>query len=74
VRDTAIRPWVAKAQYPGLETFIAGTIIMPAEAQSHEIEQALLDHFHKFLPPGFQILDQMCGALFFVSEEETPCS
>jgi hypothetical protein len=66
-----IRPWVARAQYPGLESFLAGTIIMPADAKSHEIEQALLDHFNHFLPPGFKILDQICGAIFFQSEEET---
>ena len=38
---------------------------MPADAQSHEIEAALIAHFLTFLPPGFVIIEQKCGAIFF---------
>lgn len=66
---TAIRPWCAKAQYPGLEPFLGGTVILPAEAQSHEVEAALIAHFRKFLPDGFKLIEPVCGALFFHEEE-----
>lgn len=61
----AIRPWCAKIQYTGLKSCHAGTITMPANAKSHEIEAALMAHFLTFLPPGFTIIEQMCGAMFF---------
>jgi hypothetical protein len=41
---------------------------MPADAQHHEIEAALVAHFLTFLPPGFSIIEPMCGALFFHGE------
>lgn len=61
----AIRPWCAKAQFPGLAPFILGTICLPASAQSHEIEAALYAHGRIFLPTGFTIIEPLCGALFF---------
>jgi hypothetical protein len=61
----AIRPWCAEAAYLGLEPFIGGTIYLPAKAQAHEIEAALLAHFRSFLPDGFTIVRPVCGALFF---------
>jgi hypothetical protein len=63
--DSAIRPWCAKAQFPGLKTFIGGTVTMPADARSDEIENALHAHFLTFLPAGFNIIEPVCGALFF---------
>jgi hypothetical protein len=68
--DVKVRPWCAKAVFPGLKEFILGTIVMPADAASHEIETALYDHAHKFLPSGFKIIEPLCGAIFFVPEEE----
>lgn len=61
-----IRPWCAKIQYPGLKPCVGGTITMPADAQYHEIEAALTAHFLTFIPPGFQILEHMCGAIFYL--------
>lgn len=66
---TSIRPWCAEAQYPGKRAFIGGTITMPADAQSHEIEAALRDHFLTFIPPGFVIIKPVCGAIFFQGAE-----
>ena len=65
---TAQRPWCAKATFPDLKPFIGGTITMPADAQHHEIEAALVAHFLTFLPPGFSIIEPMCGAMFFQGE------
>jgi hypothetical protein len=64
----AIRPWCAKAQYPGLQPFFVGTAIVDAEARHDEIVAALEAHARTFLPPGFQIIEPMCGALFFVPQ------
>lgn len=61
----AIRPWCAKVRYPGLKPFLGGTVVIPADAQAHEIEAALRKHFLTFLPPGFEIIEPLCGALFF---------
>lgn len=66
----AIRPWCAKAIYPGLKPFIGGTVILPANAQAHEVMAALEAHFHTFLPAGFEIIESMCGAIFFSEHEE----
>lgn len=65
----AIRPWCAKAIYPGLAEFTLGTITMPADARYDQIEAALADHAALFLPPGFTIIKPICGALFFQGEE-----
>lgn len=66
----AIRSWCATAQYPQLQTFLAGTVIIPASATSQEIEAAVRAHFLRFLPPGFEIIKPRCGALHFVEEED----
>lgn len=66
----AIRPWCAEARYPGLKEFVGGTVIIPADAQAHEIEVALRAHFLTFLPPGFAIIAPMCGALVFAEEPD----
>lgn len=68
---SAIRPWCAKARYPGLEPFLGGTVVMPADAPSHEIEPAMHEHFLTFLPPGFEIIEPVCGALFFCEGDGT---
>ena len=67
--DIKVRPWCAKAVFPGLKEFMLGTIVMKESATSHEIEAALYDHAHTFLPTGFTIIEPMCGAIFFVPEE-----
>ena len=64
----AIRPWCAKAEYPGLQPFLFGAVEMPNTAQSHEIEAALSALALTFLPPGFKITDTRCGAIFFHEE------
>jgi hypothetical protein len=64
------RPWCAKARYPGLREFIGGTVMIPSRAQSHEIEAALVAHFLTFLPPGFVIVEPVCGVIFFNSEAD----
>lgn len=61
----AIRPWCAKAQYPGLKPFIMGNITMPSDARHDEIVDALQAHALTFIPPGFIIIEPMGGALFF---------
>jgi hypothetical protein len=61
----AIRPWCAKAQYPGQKPFLGGTVVLDASARSDEIEAALRAHFLEFLPAGFEIIEPLCGALFF---------
>lgn len=66
----AIRPWCAQARYPGLEPFVGGTITLPSDAKSHEIERALSEHFLTFIPPGFEIIKPMCGVLFFQPEDD----
>ncbi|SIT74549.1 hypothetical protein SAMN05421849_0176 [Pontibaca methylaminivorans] len=42
---------------------------MPADAASHEVETALIEHFRRFLPDGFEIIEPVCGALFFTEGE-----
>lgn len=66
----AFRPWCAEARYPGLKPFMLGTIAMPHDAQSHEIEGALRRHALTFLVDGLEIIRPVCGALFFYGEEE----
>lgn len=66
----AIRPWCAKAQYPGLKPFMGGTVLIPHDARIDQIEAALEAHFLTFLPPGFQIIEPVAGALFFNDEGE----
>lgn len=68
MRD-AIRPWCAEAEFPGLKPFLGGTITLPATARHDEIIAALEAHFRTFLPPGFSIVRPVCGALFFVENE-----
>ena len=68
--DAKVRPWSAKAVYSELEEFILGSIVLAEDTPSHEIEQALYDHAHTFLPTGFKIIEPLCGAIFFVPEEE----
>jgi hypothetical protein len=67
MKDSAIRPWCATARYPGLDIFRVGTVCLPATARHDEIEAALHAHAGRFLPPGLQIVEPLCGALFFVS-------
>ncbi len=67
---TAIRPWCALAQYPGLKTFRVGTVTMPAEARHDQIVAALRAHALTILPPGFQIIRPLAGSLFFEPEPE----
>lgn len=64
--DAKVRPWCAKAVYSDLEEFILGSIVLPEDMPTHEIEQALYDHAHTFLPTGFKIIEPLCGAIFFV--------
>lgn len=64
-----IRPWCAKAVYPGLKPFIGGTVTLDASAQSHEVMAALESDFLTFLPPGFEIIEPMCEAIFFEVQE-----
>lgn len=61
----AVRPWCAKAQFPGKKPFIGGTVVLPAAARFDEIEAALYAHFYEFQPTGFKILEPICGSLFF---------
>ena len=66
--NQAIKPWCAKAQYPGLREFLVGTITMPHPSRHDEIIEALEAHALTFLPPGFIIIEPLCGALFFQEE------
>ena len=65
----AIRPWCAKARFPGLAVFLGGTVTLPFKARHDEIVAALEAHFLEFLPPGFEIIEPVCGALFFQEEQ-----
>ena len=65
---TAVRPWCAVARYQGLQEFIGGTVVLPADAQSHEVIAALTAHFDQFLPPGFEVIRPVAGSLFFNGE------
>jgi hypothetical protein len=44
--------------------------VLPEDTPSHEIEKALYDHAHTFLPTGFKIIEPLCGAILFVPEED----
>ncbi len=70
VDGVKVRPWCAKAVFPGLKEFILGTIVLKEDSQSHEIMTALYAHGRTFLPDGFEITQPVCGAIFFVPEEE----
>ena len=67
---TQIRPWCARAVYPGLKDFMVGTVTLPADARHDEIEAALKAHAAEFLPPGFIIIEPVCGAIFFQQVDE----
>lgn len=65
-------PWCAIAHYPGKEKrFRVGTVWLPANAQSHEIEAALVEHVLTFLPSGFVIIEQQCGEMVWSPREAT---
>ena len=68
--DIQIRPWCAKAVYPGLKEFVIGTIVLPVETSSVDVEKALYEHALTFLPVGFKLIEPICGAIFFVPEED----
>ena len=67
----AIRPWCAKASFPNLKPFIVGTVTVPASARYDEVVEALSQHALTFLPPGFTIIEPICGAIFFQPENQT---
>lgn len=69
-RDAMHKPWSAKAVYEGLKPIICGTITMPVDAMQHEIEDAMRKKMSEHLPEGFQILELMCGAVFFVGDDK----
>jgi hypothetical protein len=64
----AIRPWCAKAKYKDLKPFIVGTVTLPEDARHDEIISALEKRALEFLPAGFEIIEPLCGALFFHEE------
>jgi hypothetical protein len=66
--DKPLRPWCAQAEYPGLRRFYVGTVNLPHDTPSHEIETALSLHALTFLPEGFRLVGIECGALFFSPE------
>jgi len=61
----AIRPWCAKAQYPGLEPFMFGTVTLPLDARHDEIVDALDAALTRIIPQGYTILAVECGSIFF---------
>ena len=63
--QASVRPWCAIAQYPGLQRFMLGTVVVAADARHDEIIEALRNQALTFLPPGFEIVEPRCGALFF---------
>lgn len=65
----ATRPWCAIARYPGLQRFLVGTAMLPAEARHDEIVEALAAHAATMLPPGFTIIEPRCGALIFQEDD-----
>jgi hypothetical protein len=65
----AVRPWCAIAQYPGLQRFLVGTVMLPANARHDEINDALTTHALTILPPGFSIIEQRCGDLIFQEDD-----
>lgn len=69
-KQIAVRSWVANAKYPDLASFILGTIALPEDARHDEIETALFEFAKGFLPSGLEILNIMCGSLFFVPDED----
>lgn len=65
----AIRPYCAKAQYPGLDPFVGGTVVVSEGSRHDEIIAELDRHFATFLPPGYIIIEPLAGSLFFVEDE-----
>jgi hypothetical protein len=63
--EIAIRPWCVKAQYPGLEPFVAGTVTLPLGARHDEIMDALDAMLKRILPQGYVMLEPLCGSIFF---------
>lgn len=70
MRPRGMIPWCAKAVYPGLKPIIFGTVKVPADARHDQIIAALEAEMLQHLPPGFQIIEPMRGALFFSPEGE----
>lgn len=69
MQDNAVRPWCAEAIYPGLKTFVVGTVAVAADARHDQIVEALRDHALTFLPPGFTIVRPLGGSLFFAPND-----
>lgn len=67
--EMAIRPWCVKAQYPGLEPFVAGDITLPVEARHDEIMNALDSMLKRILPQGYIMLEPLCGSIFFAPRD-----
>ena len=70
VDQVAIRPWCVRAQYTGLEPFVAGTVTLPVDARHDEIMAALDDMLTRILPQGYVILEPLCGSIFFTPVED----
>lgn len=57
------RTWIARARYPGLDDFIVGTVFTAREASEETARALLLEYILTILPPGFEILAVMPGAV-----------
>lgn len=68
MRARGVRPWCARARYPGLREFRFGTVVIDAAAQAPEIDAALRAAALDVLPPGFEIVGHEAGSVFFAPD------
>lgn len=65
------RTWIARARYPGLEEFIAGTVFTDRQASEETARPLLHEYMLTFLPAGFEILAVMPGAVVVRYDNES---
>jgi hypothetical protein len=65
------RYWCAFAQYPGKAPFLLGSTMLPIDAQTHEIEAALVQLWGEISPHPAPKITPVAGALYFTPEERT---
>lgn len=67
---TATRHWCGRGQYEGKESFVFGSVDLPADAMAHEVDSALLALWASLFPFDPPRLVAVPGIIIFQQESE----